>query len=267
MMVNVPEEDIEQRARMATLAAVAATPQLFSEYVFKGGLALQYAFGSPRRSSDLDFDAVHDHGRDVTEDKDHILVHVCHEFNRALMHTAPEYGLGTVCLQRKRLSDEIPTVMTQVGYDVAPGVPPPLKQWVEMQVTLCEVVCETTVKEVYGISIHVPVLEDILAEKLKAMAQQVERGKARSMDVFDIWYFTRASDTPLDVDKVADYFRRKTAPIGIQSTDRLFADDLIRAFSGNDYASVAGDLSDQRELPPFEEAFGAVVELVGTMSW
>lgn len=263
-MAHQSDEDIEQRVRLATLAAVASTPELFFEYVFKGGLALRYGFGSPRRSSDLDFDAVRDFGRDVTEEKDRTLVHVCHAMNRGLAETAPRFGLGSVYVQRKRLSDEIPTVMTQIGYDEEASVRPPFEQWVEMQVTLCEVVCETTVKEVEGVPIHVPVLEDILAEKLKAMAQQVDRARARSMDVFDIWYFTRRSELPVDVEKVGDFFRRKIAPLGIEASRGLFADDLMRAFSGNDYAAVAEDLSDGLTLPSFEEAFGAVIALANS---
>lgn len=262
---SVLPDAADDRARLAALAAMASRPELADGFVLKGGLALWYAYGSPRRSTDLDFDALADHDREVTEQKSRLLVHVCHELERALAQVAPAFGFGRMAVQRKRLSDEIPTVMTQLGFDTDPEATPPLERWVEMQITLCEVVCETTCVDVNGIKVRVPVLEDILAEKLKAMAQQVDRRKTRPMDVFDIWYFTRRADLEVDRRKVSDYFMRKTAALGPSVNRNGFDDDLLRAFSGNDYAMIVDALGDRCELPPFSKAFEAVVDLASSI--
>src|SRR5690625_7983708 len=108
-----------------------------------------------------------------------------------------------------------------------------------MQVTLCEVVCETRTATVDGVRVHAASLEDILAEKLKAMAQQVDRGITRSADVFDLWYYARQTVPAPDVQLMRRFLRKKSAPAGVEAGMIIDAVALFLAFSGNDYAANA----------------------------
>lgn len=255
-------QDLAEQARWATLDAFARSDELFADYVLKGGLALRYAYGSPRRSDDLDFDAIADHDRGRSEAYEHELIHFCHELDSALAEVGPHYGFSKIAVQRKQLSDEIPTLLGEIGYGIGADPTTPLPQSIPMQVTLCEVVCEVWVTEVEGIRIHVPTLEDILAEKVKAMAQQVQRSNARSSDVFDIWYFLQQRSHTLDIQKLGSYLKAKARPLGLAVSGDLFRGDILRAFSGSEYADLAADLPDGFQLPPFEEAYAEVVRLV-----
>lgn len=260
--MSTSPSDLDERARLAALDAVSRSKELFGNYVLKGGLALRYAHGSPRKSDDLDFDAIADHERARSEENEHELVRFCHRLDAALEEVRGKHGFTRMVVQRKRLSDEIPTILAELGHSVDGKVTPPLRHSVPMQVTLCEVVCEVVVREVEGIKIRVPTLEDILAEKIKAMAQQVQRRNARSSDVFDIWYFAQERRQPLDHQKLSEHLAAKVRPLNLKVSAESFKNQILRAFSGSEYADLAADLPRDFDLPPFEDAYEAVVDLV-----
>ena len=250
------------RVHLATLAAVASSEELRTNYVLKGGLALRLIYGSPRQSGDLDFNAVAHFDRSLSEANHNELIHFCHLLDDALQESAPAYGFSGMAVQHQLLSDSIPTVMAQIGYGIGDDDRRPYEQRVPMQVTLCEVVCETRTATVDGVRVHAASLEDILAEKLKAMAQQVDRGITRSTDVFDLWYYARQKEPVPDVQLMRRFLREKSAPAGVEP-ERIIVDvDLFRAFSGNDYAAIGEQLDSGVDLPPFDQAYEAVVELV-----
>lgn len=263
-MPPIDSTDPAERARLAVLDALARTPELWRAYVLKGGLALHYAFGSPRRSHDLDFSAVEPFSSAITEANEQRILHFCHTLNTALEAVAACHGFAGLVVQRRTLSDEIPALLAEIGYTTDEREEVRYDDTVEMQVVLSEVVCETAEAEVEGVRLHVPSLEDILAEKLKALLQQVPRGTARSSDVFDLWHFVAASDCAIDQRKVADFLRRKSAPWpAIQPVTRSrFTDPRLREHGASGYAAIGDQLEDGAALPPFDEAFDRVLDFV-----
>jgi predicted nucleotidyltransferase component of viral defense system len=255
------------RARLAVLDALAHTPELWRAYVLKGGLALHFAYGSPRRSSDLDFSAVEPFSSEITEANERRILRFCHTLDAGLEAVAARHGLAGLAVQRRTLSDEIPALLAEVGYSAEARAENRYDDAIEMQVVLSEVVCETAESHIEGVPIHVPSLDDVLAEKLKALLQQVPRDTARSTDVFDLWYFLEISEHPVDRAKVADFVRQKSTPWpAIQPLARSeFADERVRAHAASAYDGIAASLGDGLALPPFDEAFGAVLRFVRSL--
>lgn len=259
--------DPADRARLAVLDALAHAPELWRGYVLKGGLALHFAYGSPRRSSDLDFSAVEPFTSAISEANERRILHFCHRLDEELDAVAARHGLAGLSVQRRQLSDEIPALFAEIGYSAEERAEILYDDMVEMQVVLSEVVCETAEAEVEGVPIHVPSLDDVLAEKLKALLQQVPRDTPRSADVFDLWYFVEASCRPIDRAKVADFLRRKSEPWpSVQPvTAGAFAAPGVRTYAASAYDALGSALGDGTALPPFDEAFEGVLRFVATL--
>ncbi len=165
-----------------------------------------------------------------------------------------------------RLFDLIPVMLAEVGYALEGCGKKPFKQIVEMQVALSEVGCETQQAEREGVPLHVPVFENILAEKLKALAQQATRDIIRSNDIFDLWYFTTEAKHPVDKDKVAAYLKRKAVRWDdVQPCRAAFFDGNVEAHSAEAYGAIAAKLPPGVALSPFEEAYDQLRAFVNSL--
>ena len=252
------------RARLAALAALRRAPDLWGRYALKGGLALRLAYGSPRRSDDLDLTAVKPFAAHVAEAQELALLRFGYGLNEALTQTAAAWDLAGARVQQRRLSDELPALLCEIGYATDPDATPPFEHAVPMQVTLSEVVCETAQAEAAGVPLYVTTLEDILAEKLKALAQQPHReGAPRASDVFDLWYFATQSEHAPDADRLVACLREKAAKWDvIQPVTRArYHDPAVRADAARGYERLRSQV-DEGTFPSFDVAFEAALAFV-----
>ena len=253
------------RALFAMLRALSGDQLLSRDYVVKGGLALNLVFGSPRQSEDLDLSSARPFTDEVNEEKNEMLLALCELLDAELKRTAAASGIEAAHVHEKRLSVEIPALLGSVRYREA-GMDGAGEHWheVKMQVTLSELVCETVRREVHGMVVHSAALEDILAEKLKAILQQVTSDKVRSMDVFDIWYFTTARRHELDEDRLRQYLEIKTAqwPEVYPPTADRYRDPKVRAHSERNFEGVIELVREPEFRVPFDEAFAGVLTFV-----
>lgn len=255
-----PVSRLRHRATRAILDAIGRTPPLYDPFVLKGGLALHLGFGSPRRSHDVDLNAVTPVARQITEETMDRLCSFRHQLNEALDTVRAEYDFESLETQAGTLSKEMPTLMTEVRYRSAGG----REGAVQLQVTLSDVVCDTVRRTIRGIPLHLPALEDIIADKLKALLQQAPRDKVRSNDVFDVWYFAEVSPLPVDPAVVTDYLLRKSRH-GVKipaPSKRHFRRKSVVAYSASSYDELAALLPDGIDLPPFRDAYAAVLGFV-----
>ncbi|CAN5820111.1 hypothetical protein BH23ACT11_BH23ACT11_04460 [soil metagenome] len=262
-----PAQELD--ARFAVLRAIRRTPDLWSRYVIKGGLALQHAYGSPRRSHDLDISAIEPRAPELSEANEVRLVRFCHQLNAA-MELAAENGFVRMVVQRRRLSDEIPALLAQIGYSTDPDAAPPFDDKIELQVTLSEVVCETTQSSAHETPMRVPTLEDVLAEKLKALAQQSVRPSAagRASDVYDVWYFTTDSPRQIDRDKVAVFLKEKVTrwPAMLPIVRSAFDHPFVRERAHEGFDALRESIAPDASFPCFEEAFAGVRAFVASIA-
>ncbi len=250
---------------MATLAAIAADPLLARDYVLKGGLALRLLYDGPRISEDLDLSSAKPFTHDVTEEKNDMLLAFCVLLDDALRRVERKYGLRDMRVYEKTLSSEIPALLGSVVFhDTRDAEGTGTLHEIKMQVTLSELICETTRVRLDGITVYAAVLEDILADKLKAMLQQVTRNKLRPMDVYDVWYFSMVSPHPINVERLREYLEIKTArwPEVYPPTRQRFHEIALKENSSGRFPDFVSGLKGGAPQVSFEDAFAGVLTLV-----
>jgi len=147
-------------------------------------------------------------------------------------------------------------------FDSFDSPPRPIPTGVEIEISINDVVCETTLATLdpaREVRVRTCVLEDILAEKLRALLQQRLRRRHRRQDVFDIARMLRDHGREIDERKIGDYFRRKCAARDIHPAKSMFDDD-IRSRASVEYDGLFDQLRD--DFIPFDEAWCEVLALV-----
>jgi predicted nucleotidyltransferase component of viral defense system len=263
------DEARKRFAQFVVLECVAAATALRTALAFKGGNALRFVYGNPRSTLDLDFTA------DSTFPDDGPLVRA--RLDAALGHAHRRFGVKMKCQKvsrnPKRKDATFPTFQTTVGYQFPGDRYFPdfetsgrtVTTVVELEISLNDLVCEA--REVllppHSANLRVCSLEDILAEKLRALLQQPLRNRTRPQDVFDIARVLRHQGDVLDYDKIADYFVRKSRARGIAPCKSAFDEAEVRERASTGYDALADETTE--EIIPFPEAWGAVVRLVGRL--
>ena len=102
-------------------------------------------------------------------------------------------------------------------------------------------------------------LDDIVAEKLRAILQQVIRNRTRPQDVYDVARAFRNDRNRLDLDKIRIYLRAKSEARGIDARRDSF-NGATRALAHVGYSEMREDLGP--EFIEFDEAWRAVLALV-----
>ena len=134
---------------------------------------------------------------------------------------------------------------------------------VKVELSLNEVVCETQDSPLAGGTLRVCSLEDIVAEKLRALLQQPVRNRTRSQDAFDIALTVQADKTRLDLEQVSAFLLVKAAARGIDATKSAFCAD-VRDRTQVDYEQLQH--STGGEFIPFKEAWELVLRLVARLN-
>jgi hypothetical protein len=127
---------------------------------------------------------------------------------------------------------------------------------VEIEISLNDVLCETDERELAGSTkpVRVCTFEDIIAEKLRALLQQIPRKRSRPQDVFDIASMARRHETTLDLGKVSAFLVRKSEAREIVATKGAFG-DAVRARASVGYEEQIRPFT--TEFIPFDEACGS----------
>ncbi|HLA64478.1 MAG TPA: nucleotidyl transferase AbiEii/AbiGii toxin family protein [Rhodothermales bacterium] len=254
-----PPADPTHRARLATLAALDADPDLRESYALKGGLVLRHLYGSPRPSADLDLNHVRAHPNEVTKAHKDLLRGVTARLRQGLGRTAPAYGLARAGVRITRWSVVLPTAFCEVWFETPRGEAGVL----EMQVTLCEAVCSTVRARFDGVPVLAASIEDVVADKLKTILQTVPRHQVRESDVFDLWFALTGATFIPDPTVVAACLRTKVEPWPLLRpiTAARFHDPAVRTFAEAGYRKLRR-LYPDLDRPPFDQAWATVLRFV-----
>lgn len=263
---------VEARRRFAQLAvyrSIAASEVLRAKLVFKGGNALFFVYSSRRSTADLDFSA-------EALSREFPLEKVREELDRVLPLTAKELGIRLKVQRAERdppdLLAKTPTYSFTIAY-AFPGertfsrwevLTKPVATVAKLEIALNEVVCESRTPSESGImrGLRVSTLEDIAAEKLRALLQQVPRNRSRPQDVYDLAALL-ARGIPLDLVKVSAYLKRKAAARGITPSRAAFDDQRVWRRAEQDYSALRNTVSG--EFISFGLAKAAVLGLVSRL--
>jgi len=236
----------------------------------KGGNALRFVYGSPRSTIDLDFTA----DTSVQDDEKAVEMLVAQATSRAesqhgvkmrvqrVRRNPPLRPSSTFPTYSVTVAYQLPGDRFYAGFDSHQG---PLPQVVRLEISLNDRVCEVQTGRLdpkRRSRLTVCTLEDILAEKLRSILQQIPRKRHRRQDVFDLARYARARRNELDLVKIARFLLEKAAVRDIQVTKRAY-DDEARTRASADYEKLEEQI--QEEFIPFEQAWALVLELVNSL--
>ena len=261
-----PAVDWDQQARLAAFAALRARDDLARDYVLKGGLVLERVFGSPRASDDIDLNHVRAHPNEVCEAHTVALQDVCDRLGGGVAEAAGAFGLAEAGVRVLKWSKVLPTVFAEVWYRAEPPAAEPVEGAVEVQVTLCEAVCHTTLARIDRVPVLAATLDDVVADKLKVLLQQARRHQVRHSDVYDLWFALVEAPFVPDPAAVREALLTKLAswPGYLPLRRSAFREEAVRTFAEQGYRALRAE---QPDLPfaPFDAVWAEVEAFLDAM--
>ena len=255
-------------AQFAVLSAIAESDVLRQSIVFKGGNALDFVWQPNRSTQDLDFSL------DVEAASFEIGIEQLRsaiEPDLARVGERLEIYFHVNSVRKHPPGEEktFATFQTRIGYALpdqdglkkrmSGGHPSP--QVVPVEISVNEPICEARDVNLGGNSrsLRVSTVEDIVAEKLRAILQQTSRNRYRKQDVLDIAVIL-SQGIPLDREKVARFLVRKSAARDVTVSRAAFHDPEIGIRAHEDYADL--EANTRVIFIPFDEALAMLLAFV-----
>ncbi|MFT4039462.1 MAG: nucleotidyl transferase AbiEii/AbiGii toxin family protein [Thermomicrobiales bacterium] len=257
---GVPVNEARIRfAQFTILQAIAASRQLREGLVFKGGNALDFIWQPNRSTSDLDFSVDHGVLHDAADE-----ARIKALLERAVAAAAP--GVG-VAMQVTRVRAQPPgagrtfvTYQARLTYAL-PDEPrlrlrlehgEVIAQGIDLDISINEPICEARWVEVCPDSaIRVATLEDIVAEKLRALLQQPIRNRLRRQDLLDIAVILRGQPE-LSRGRVAQFLVTKADARNVPVSRAAFHNPGVAERASRDYAAL--EITTRASFIPYDEA-------------
>lgn len=254
-------------AQFAILSSIGSINNLRELLIFKGGNALDFIWSPNRSTTDLDFSTDYD-----PRGSERWFEQLRDQLDLGLRQGDGQYGLRAVIQSWRQFPLEPDTGFAAISGTVGYALPDepslrqrmslgrPSTQVIPLDISINDPVCAyTELTFSPGRHIRVAILEDIVAEKLRALLQQSIRNRYRGQDVLDL-AVVLLSDQALDVSKVRKYLVAKSAARGIALTSGAYmnADVRFRALQG--YENLAATSRDT--FVPFDPAFEEILSLV-----
>lgn len=227
--LKLPWEVLERDYLLSwILAGIGQVGSLSDTLVFKGGTALKKCyFGDYRFSEDLDFSVVGDAPTDLAMDR--AIIDVCDAAAKLLDEYAP------VEITSERYEEKDPHPGGQEAFTIHARLPwqrHPLTR-VMIEISVDEKVIKPVAKrriiheygEPFEAHVQAYALEEIVAEKLRAILQHVEKlqergwSRSRARDYYDLWRVLGAYRKQLDLADFIPFLREKCAARNVTFRD------------------------------------------------
>ena len=249
-------------AQYTVLRAIADSRSLSASLVFKGGNALDFIWEPNRSTKDLDFSA-----RDNNLQMPDLKKLLGDSLTRVGGLTGVSYRIQHMEQQPPGQDKTFITFMCKVGY----ALPDDRKNRerilqggnvstvVPLDISLNELICATENIDLDGThSLQVCTLEDIVAEKLRALLQQIPRKRLRCQDVLDIAMIL--AEQEVDEARIAEFLVQKASARNVLVSKRAFRDDEIRSRASENYVDL--QVTVRKAFIPFEEAFSKLMSFI-----
>lgn len=262
----------EARSRfiLYVLLACIAESQTGSMLAFKGGNALRFFHGSSRSTLDLDFTAYPTIGDDSK---------LLGELLETAFRVASARHSVKIRVQTVKRRPPMRPGTTHPTYRITAAYQIPgdryyadfeehieqIRQVARLEISINDIVCEVEDRAVVSgavATLKVCSIEDIVAEKLRAILQQVPRNRSRSQDVYDIARIVRDTGISLDMVKVADFLIAKAVDRDITVAKSAF-NDATREKAIATYERLRNDIG--QAFIEFEAAWDTVLEFVAAL--
>jgi len=266
----------ERQATEVFLVAISATSEYSDKLYLKGGLLMGLVHGSPRQTADIDLTAA----LEPTHEEIRVLQE---QLNRSLRRTPALIGYpDLVCRiqsmkpqpKRNHFEDaQCPGLQVTVAYAERDS-----RDHQHLERGNCSDVLQVDVsyrEPVHAVellrlnpdsSISAYSTTDVIAEKFRALLQQVSRGyPRRRQDVYDIAFLIRHT-LPNDAEKaeILDALLEKARSRDIEPQPDSLCDPDVRKRAAEDWDSLELEIAD---LPPFDQEYELVEQLYRSLPW
>jgi predicted nucleotidyltransferase component of viral defense system len=259
--LGVPWEILERDYLLSwILAGISQVHSLRDTLVFKGGTALKKCyFGDYRFSEDLDFSGIGDVPTGSAMEQ--AVRGACDAAQKLL----DEYAPVTIVCERHTEKEPHPgrqeafTIHAQLPWQRQPHTRVMIETAVDEKVL--KPVMKRNVIHEYGepldTKVQVYALEEIVAEKLRAILQHAEKleergwSRSRARDYYDLWRILKTYQDQMDLSGFASFLDKKCAvrSVGFNSAEDFFQETML-AYVEKTWDQWLGPLVPQ--LPPFE---------------
>ena len=272
--LGIPWEVLERDYLLSwILAGVSQVPALGDTLVFKGGTALKKCyFGDYRFSEDLDFSGLD--GVPTGDEMERLVNEACETAVRLLDEYAP---VEIVC---ERYTEREPHPGGQEAFTIRARLPwqshPQTRVMIEVTVDepVLRPIQRRKVIHEYGEPLEAEVqvysLEEVIAEKLRAILQQADmferRGwsRSRARDYYDLWRVLGTYREQMDLTDFRSLVHRKCALRGVdfEGPEDFFHSRML-AYVGDTWVQWLGPLVPG--LPSFETVISGLRPQVETL--
>lgn len=257
------------------LAAIGLSANLKDTLILKGGTLMALAFASDRVTSDVDFTS--------SEDAGTFPQRLVDELNARLPRAAIELGYVDVIarVQSVRMKPRpqdfaghnFPAMRVRIG-SARRGTPEE-KKLAEGQASRVLNVDVSFKDQVYsyqelrladaGVAVRAFSLQELIAEKIRALLQQPGRDRYRRQDVYDIALLIEQTElSENDRAMVHAILVEKCRTRGIVPVASSLADPEVRRRAEADWATLGIELT---SLPSFDERFQPVLDFYQKLPW
>ncbi len=264
----------QRQAAEITLNAIAISAPLNDRLFLKGGILMGLVYDSPRQTGDIDLTA------DLTVDND-VDIRIQRLLDSAFPRAAAALGYTDLILkihsvkrQPKAIFEKakFPALKIKIAYaqrgtrqekalleGKAPGV-------IDLDISFNETMRQIQVLELTGgRELRAYSLIDLIAEKYRAMPQQMTRNRNRRQDVYDLHFLVADNDLDFAIRaQILDTLMEKSRSRYIEPTRLSLEDPEVKKRSGAEWGTLEVELG---EVPDFEECFERVSEFYRSLPW
>lgn len=268
----VPFDEARRRfVQFVILASIASNRPLREGLVFKGGNALDFVWQPNRSTLDLDFSIDHDMvAFDIGVES------IRRSFERSIGAVQQRFGIRLSVQSVRQMppgpNRTFPTFTVRIGYAL-PDQPALLRRLDDGRPSPHVIDVEISVNEPLGSTtttllapslppLRVGTVEDIIAEKLRALLQQPIRNRQRRQDLLDIAVLLRLHPG-IDRDAVGRLLVLKSGARGIDARRSAFAAPEIRRRASVDYDRLRE--TTRVLFIPFDEAWEMLMDFVQSL--
>ncbi|BCB20180.1 nucleotidyl transferase AbiEii/AbiGii toxin family protein [Bosea sp. ANAM02] len=273
----VSADPVRHRQRQVThilLHAVSRTPELRDALYLKGGILMSAVYGSSRQTGDVDFTAGVAPEPFATEIRD--------KLDQAMASAAVDLGYLDLLMRVQRISREPgKTFETARGsaLQMTVGIAEKgtgTEKWFDkgqatevlgIDISFKEPVINVQVLEVGHTegTVHAYSLEELIAEKLRALVQQVIRKRQRRQDVYDIaWLIEHVSLDDAARTRVLDALMEKAKARDVVVDRDTFENPEIKRLAQANWHTLEVEIG---RLPDFDKMYAIVQAFYRSLPW
>ena len=270
---EAPESQREFREAVhVILSAITHDPELRGSMVMKGGILMGIRYRSPRFTSDIDFSS-----ESQLSDLDPETIRKKLDSGMAMASTRFDYDIDCRVQSCKvnppnRPEASFPSIELRIGHAykgttkhqrLMQGQSPSV---VSIDFSLNERILEVEDLRIDGgDGLHAYSLNDLVAEKIRSLLQQVVRKRFRRQDVFDLHLLLSNARDRMDLAAILKSLKEKSSSRGIEVGMDSLENPEVRLRAKEEYHTLSDEVTG--DLPNFDEAYQLLIVFYRSLPW